>query len=160
MASPKTREATTNSVGGGVVTTQVPGQMGPCFQITDKHGLEALKAILESQGASNLVGELHALMRRREVEDVAELFDAKTAGLVFGPAGVVSRMEHATKWGIVNNYTYHFAMTAIVYAMALQKLDPDFFREGKHSIPQDREGSEAKRQEIMSYVRTLAEPKP
>jgi len=142
------------------MTTKVPGQMGPHFSLTGEHCLEALKAILEKEGARNLVGELHRLMNSRDVDDVAELFDAKTAGLVFGPVSIVRGMKESARSGQAENHTYHFAITAIVYAMALEKLDPDFFREKKHAGPQDQEGYEAKRQEIMAYVRSLAEPKP
>lgn len=142
------------------MTTKVPGQMGPHFTITEEHAFQALRAILEYPGARNLVSELHDLMCRREVTDVAELFDAKTAGLVLGPASIVRDMEQAAKCGTADNHTYHFAMTAIVYAMALEKLDPDFFPQRKHVMPQDREGYEARRQAIMAYVRSLAEPKP
>lgn len=137
------------------MTTKVPGQMGPHFTITEKSAHEALLAIMEKEGARNLVGELHRLMNKREVTDVAELFDAKTAGLVLGPAAVVRDMQEAAKWGQADNHTYHFAMTAIVYAMALEKLDPEFFKERKHSMPGDRDAYLAKRQEIMAYVRSI-----
>jgi hypothetical protein len=134
--------------------TKVPGQMGPFFLITDTHCLEALKAILEKDGAQNLVGELHRLMKRRKITDVAaELFDVRSCGMTYGPAGIVHGLKDAVECGQAENYTCHFAMTAIVYAMALEKLDPDFFREKKHVGAEGSEEYEARRQEIMAYVR-------
>jgi hypothetical protein len=142
------------------MTTTVPGQMGPHYTLSDKHCAEALKAILEKDGAANLVSELYHLMRKRKVDDIAEIFDAKNAGMVFGPASVVRSLKSAVEWGQAENYTMHFAITAIVYAMALEKLDPDFFEEKKHAPPQDPAGYEKMRQEIMEYVRVLNAREP
>ena len=140
--------------------TIVPGQMGPHFNLTKGTCFEALQAILEKDGAANLVSELYHLMRKQKVDDVAEIFDAKKAGMVFGPASIIRGLKSAVECGQAENYTMHFAMTAIVYAMALEKLDPDFFKEKKHVAPQDSIGYEKKRQEIMEYVRALNAREP
>lgn len=133
--------------------TYVPGQMGPYFSLTERECAAALKAILEKEGASNLVQELHRLLRKSKVEDVASLFDSR--GSVFGPASVARGLKEAVESGIADNYTFHFAMTAIVYAMALEKLDPEFFKAYKHVPPQGVGGYEQRRQEVMEYVRRL-----
>jgi hypothetical protein len=76
--------------------------------------------------------------------------------VAFGPASVVRGLKAAVEAGIAENYTYHFAMTAIVYAMALEKLDPTFFKE-QHVAPSDHAEYEKRRLEILEYVRRLAE---
>jgi len=134
--------------------TKVPGQGGPYFSLTESECGPALKAILEREGAENLVQELHRWMRRRRVEDVASLFDSRTAGMTCGPASVVRGLKEAVESGTAENHTYHFAMTAIVYAMALEKLDPEFFREKRHMV--DSAAYEKRRREIMEYVRRIA----
>jgi hypothetical protein len=129
------------------------------FMLTKAHCLEALQAILEKEGARNLVGELHRLMNKQEAPSVAALFDTKTAGMVFGPTSVVRGLVEAAECGTADNFTYHFAMTAIVYAMALEKLDPGFFKEGRHSLPKDHDGYEAARTAIKEYVLTISPQK-
>lgn len=134
--------------------TKVPGQAGPYIRLTERECAAALKAIVEREGAANLVEELHRWLRKRKVEDTAALFDSLTAGMTYGPASVVRGLKEAVESGIADNYTFHFAMTAIVYAMALEKLDPEFFKEKRH-VPPDNAAYEKRRQEIMEYVRRL-----
>lgn len=135
--------------------TKVPGQMGPYIALTERECAPALKAILEREGATNLVEELHRWLRRRKVEDVAALFDSRGAGMTYGPASVVRALKDAVESGVAENHTYHFAMTAIVYAMALEKLDPEFFKAKKH-VPLDNVEYEKRRREVMEFVRRLA----
>lgn len=134
--------------------TKVPGQSGPYFRLTESECGTALKAILERDGAANLVEELHRWLRKRKVEDVGSLFDTRSAGLTYGPASVVRGLKEAVESGIAENHTYHCAMTAIVYAMALEKLDPEFFKQKKH-VPDNAE-YEKRRHDVMEYVRRLA----
>ncbi len=136
---------------------KVPGQMGPHFMLTEKHCHEALKAILERDGAQNLVGELHRLMRARKVEDPASLFDLGTCGMVYGPANVVESLREAVQHGTADNHTYHFAMTAVFYAMELERLDPSYFRERKHGFA--FAGFEENRTAVLEYVRSLLDRK-
>jgi len=120
--------------------------------------IPALKDLLKTQGGQNLIRELHCLMNRRKVDDMAKLFDTRTAGMVFGPKSLMHSFKASVECGQAENCTYHFAMTAIVYAMALEELDPDFFKGMKHMSPQDHEGYEARRQKILAYVRSLVPP--
>jgi hypothetical protein len=114
--------------------------------------LAALDSMLKERGCRNLIGELHRRSMARPGLDVAELFDIRTAGMALGPRGVIKSLIEASEYGTADNNTFHFAMTAVVYAMALEKLDPDFFPEKKFLPPQDRNGYEVRRQEIKEYV--------
>ena len=132
---------------------KVPGQMGPYFLLTDDADITAasLDAILESPGASNLIEELHRRMHRKKVSDPVSLF-VPVCSALFGPIGVIKGLAEAVKSGIADNYTYHFALTALVYALEISKRNPGFFEacRGTRAGP---DGEEA----LKEYLRNIWE---
>jgi hypothetical protein len=128
---------------------QVPGQMGPCYSLSDDKtcGI-ALDAILEKDGAANLIGELHRRMRRHNISDTENPIDVRTTVLM-RRQGILDGLREAIKSGIADSYTFHFAATALAYSMELEKLNPGFFDSFKfHNGYED---------ELKTYIDNLIE---
>ena len=102
-------------------------QAGPYFSLRD---LGDLQSILGSGRASNLVEELHRLANQKPLDSPgAHLADS--AAMVFSsPKSVIQGLKAAVEAGIADNYTYHFALTALALfqergEFILQPLRPD-----------------------------------
>lgn len=150
------------------------GQMGPFYSlyapddlnlILDKKGVreaverlvsgkietfEEMDKLLAIPLVRNLIGELHRRMNRRTVEDPSTLFNPQ-AFLVYGPKSIVTGLQEAAKVGMADNYTYHFAATALFLyrQLALHGLLADVM---KH---RDEPGSYAA---VPEYARMLTAP--
>ena len=106
---------------------QVPGQMGPYYSLNDEKTIgAALDAILEKDGAGMLIEELHRRLRKRNISDKENPIDVRTI-VIHGRKSILNSLRDAIRSGIADNYTFHFAATALAYAMELEKLDPKFF---------------------------------
>jgi hypothetical protein len=106
---------------------KVPGQMGPYFSLSNKNTTsDALDAILEKDGADNLVEELHRKLRKRDISNMENPIDVRTV-VLHGKQSILNGLREAIRTGIADNYTFHFAATALAYAMELEKLNSGFF---------------------------------
>lgn len=119
------------------------------------HALDSLGALdlnLKEQSVQNFIAALHRRMRQRKVEDAATLPDPSTC-LMFGPQSTLRGLKTSAEAGIADNYTFHFAFTALALYWELEKRDPNMLAEITANSHKTKEWNEG----FRVYCQGLAE---